>query len=142
GPGEHARSGAGWHAPRDSYTRATRGTGRFRLAAGPPCLSWRDPRWKSDLGSASRAALYDLDDGYPVGTGIRRRPCIFGDLLIAASTLTVALILAGDHSWPRRRFWLVASLTIVFGIGYTAFSESLNVFALASWTYSDWMPFV
>jgi hypothetical protein len=68
--------------------------------------------------------------------------CTFGDLLIAASTLTLALILAGDHRWPRRRFWLVASLTIVFGIGYTAFSEWLNVVARASWTYSDWMPIV
>ena len=36
--------------------------------------------------------------------------CTLGDLLIAASTLTLALILAGDHRWPRRRFWLVASV--------------------------------
>jgi len=55
-------------------------------------------------------------------------------------TLALALILAGDHSWPRRRFWLVASLTIVFGSPTLAFSGWLNVIARPSWSYSDWMP--
>ena len=66
--------------------------------------------------------------------------CTLGDLLIAVSTLTLALILAGDHAWPRRRFWPVAILTIASGIGYTAFSEWLNVVVRASWAYSEWMP--
>jgi len=60
--------------------------------------------------------------------------------LIAVTTLTFALILAGDHAWPRRRFWPVAILTIVSGVGYTAFSEWLNVVVRASWAYSEWMP--
>jgi hypothetical protein len=68
--------------------------------------------------------------------------CTLGDLLIAVSTLALALVLAGDHDWPRSRFWPVAILTIAFGVGYTAFSEWLNVVVRASWAYSDWMPVI
>jgi hypothetical protein len=66
--------------------------------------------------------------------------CTLGDLLIALSTLAVALVLAGDHTWPRGRFWPVAILTIVLGVGYTAFSEWLNVVVRAAWSYSELMP--
>jgi hypothetical protein len=68
--------------------------------------------------------------------------CTLGDLLIALSALTLALILAGDHAWPRRRFWPVAILAMTFGVGYTAFSEWLNVVVRASWAYSEWMPVI
>lgn len=37
--------------------------------------------------------------------------CTLGDLLIALTSLTLALLLAGSDSWPRDRFWLVAILT-------------------------------
>jgi hypothetical protein len=66
--------------------------------------------------------------------------CTLGDLLIALSTLAVALVLAGDHTWPRGRFWPVAIVTIVLGVGYTAFSEWLNVVVRAAWSYSELMP--
>ncbi len=68
--------------------------------------------------------------------------CTLGDLLIAASTLTLALLLVGDRRWPRERFWPTAILTIGFDLVYTVFSEWLNVVARAAWTYSDWMPIV
>jgi len=68
--------------------------------------------------------------------------CTVGDLLIVVSTLTLALVLTGEHAWPRGRFWPVAILTIAFGVGYTAFSEWLNVVVRASWAYSDWMPVI
>ena len=66
--------------------------------------------------------------------------CTLGDLLIALSSLVGALVIAGGHGWPRTWFWPVAVLTIVFGVGYTAFSEWLNVVVRASWAYSDLMP--
>jgi hypothetical protein len=66
--------------------------------------------------------------------------CSLGDLLIALSTLVLALVLTGGHSWPRGRFWPVAILTVVFGIAYTVFSEWLNVVVRAAWSYSDRMP--
>jgi hypothetical protein len=68
--------------------------------------------------------------------------CTLGDLLIALSTLMLALIIAGNASWPRGRFWQVAALAVIFGIAYTAFSEWLNVVVRASWAYSEWMPVV
>ena len=53
--------------------------------------------------------------------------CTLGDLLIALSTLTLALVLVGDSAWPARRFWPVAAAAMVLGVGYTGFSEWLNV---------------
>jgi len=66
--------------------------------------------------------------------------CTLGDLLIAANTLAVALLVAGNRAWPARRFWPVATLTIVFGVGYTIYSEWLNVSVRAAWAYSELMP--
>lgn len=68
--------------------------------------------------------------------------CTLGDLLIALSSLALALIIVGRSAWPSSRFWQVAGLTIIFGIGYTAFSEWLNVVVRASWAYSEWMPVI
>ena len=68
--------------------------------------------------------------------------CTLGDLVIALSTLVLGLVLVGDDSWPRRRFWPVAILTIVLGVGYTAFSEWLNVVVRAAWAYSELMPVI
>lgn len=66
--------------------------------------------------------------------------CTGGDILIALSTLTAALVLIGDPAWPSHRFNRVGVRTVGFGIGYTAFSEWLNAGVRANWTYSDWMP--
>lgn len=68
--------------------------------------------------------------------------CTAGDLLIALSALTLALLMARDHRWPKDRFWPVAGLTISFGLGYAVFSEWLNVDVRASWAYSEWMPVI
>jgi hypothetical protein len=68
--------------------------------------------------------------------------CTLGDLLIAASTLVLALLLVGDPHWPRVRFWPTAILTIALGLAYTIFSEWLNVARRAAWAYSEWMPIV
>jgi hypothetical protein len=68
--------------------------------------------------------------------------CALGDLLIAASTLVLALLLAGDRRWPRVRFWPIAILAIGFGLAYAIFSEWLNIVVRSSWSYSEWMPIV
>jgi hypothetical protein len=68
--------------------------------------------------------------------------CTFGDLLIALAALTLALVLAGDRDWPARRFAPVITLTVIFGFGYTVFSEWLNVAVRKSWDYSDLMPVI
>ena len=68
--------------------------------------------------------------------------CTGGDVLIALTTLTLALLLVGNRHWPRRRCASVASLTIVTGLCYTIFSEWLNIAVRAAWGYSDLMPVV
>ncbi len=69
--------------------------------------------------------------------------CTGGDILIAMSALMLALMLAG-RGWPhgppaRQR---VPVLALVFGLGYTLFSEWLNIVIRAAWAYSDLMPII
>jgi hypothetical protein len=68
--------------------------------------------------------------------------CTGGDVLIALSSLTLALLLIGDERWPRSRFVAVAIIAMVFGIAYTVFSEWLNVVVRGTWAYSEYMPVV
>lgn len=68
--------------------------------------------------------------------------CTGGDMLIALSSLVLALVLLGNGAWPEQRYKPVAALTIVFGLGYTIFSEWLNTSVQASWTYSETMPVI
>jgi hypothetical protein len=68
--------------------------------------------------------------------------CTLGDLLIALAALTFGLVLAGHCDWPLRRFAAVAALMLAFGLGYTVFSEWLNIVVRKSWAYSSLMPVV
>ena len=69
--------------------------------------------------------------------------CTGGDILISMNALMLALMLAGQ-GWPQgtstRR--TVTALTVVFGLGYTLFSEWLNIVIRAAWAYSDLMPII
>jgi methionine-rich copper-binding protein CopC len=66
--------------------------------------------------------------------------CTGGDVLIAASALMVALLLAGEADWPLAGYARVASLSLLFGLGYTLFSEWLNTAVRGSWAYAELMP--
>lgn len=68
--------------------------------------------------------------------------CLGGDLLIASASLLAVLIILNAERWPEKRFRRVAAATMSFGLGYTAFSEWLNVSVRQSWAYSDLMPTV
>ncbi|MFQ5567683.1 MAG: hypothetical protein ACE5EU_15130 [Paracoccaceae bacterium] len=67
--------------------------------------------------------------------------CTGGDILIATSTLVLALLLAGAE-WPIDRVALrrVLMLTVAFGVGYTIFSEWLNIVFREAWAYTELMP--
>lgn len=69
--------------------------------------------------------------------------CTGGDILIAMSALMLALMLAG-HGWPsvRPARQRVTILAVVFGLGYTLFSEWLNIVIRAAWAYSELMPII
>lgn len=68
--------------------------------------------------------------------------CTGGDLLIALSSLTIALFVIGQRTWPAGSFWSVAVLSILLGLAYTAFSEWLNIVIRGAWEYSNLMPVV
>lgn len=66
--------------------------------------------------------------------------CTIGDLMIAGLSLLVALALIGEAHWPRsgtRPVWL---LLLGLGVGYTIYSEWLNVSVRQSWSYRPLMP--
>jgi len=68
--------------------------------------------------------------------------CSLGDLLIAASSLLGALLLAGHSHWPEQRYWPTAIWAIAGGTTYTIYSEILNTQIRETWAYSDLMPTV
>jgi len=68
--------------------------------------------------------------------------CTVGDVMIASTTLGIALLLVGNVRFPAMGFNRVLVLAIGSGIAYTLFSEWLNVSIRQSWAYSDFMPVV
>ena len=67
--------------------------------------------------------------------------CTGGDLLIVTSTLVAALLVFG-RGWPTDRvaYRNVMITAIMLGVGYTIFSEWLNVNVRGAWAYGPWMP--
>lgn len=65
--------------------------------------------------------------------------CTLGDMLIAATTLGLALALCG-RGWPDRNWGPVAATTILLALAYTVFSEWLNISVRGAWAYRDIMP--
>ncbi|MDZ3836176.1 MAG: hypothetical protein U0S49_02245 [Rhodospirillales bacterium] len=68
--------------------------------------------------------------------------CTAGDALIALSTVMLALFLAGTPAWPTVRKGRVVVLTVALGLGYTVFSEWLNIEVRQAWAYRDLMPII
>lgn len=68
--------------------------------------------------------------------------CTGGDLLIALSSLAIALVVAGERTWPARSFWSIAVLSVLLGLAYTVFSEWLNIVIRRAWEYSNLTPVV
>lgn len=115
------QSGAGWLAAQRGYLATTGALNLIWETVQLPLYTiWAE----GTVGSKAFAVLH----------------CTGGDLLIALSALTVALIVAGVPAWPGRRFERVAMLTILGGLAYTVFSEWLNLEVRQSWAYSDLMP--
>ena len=88
--------------------------------------------------------LYTIwNDGSAAEIAFAALHCTGGDLLIATSALTIALLLVGSD-WPlsesARRKVLIIAVTI--GAGYTIFSEWLNIVIRQAWAYSDLMPVI
>ena len=68
--------------------------------------------------------------------------CTGGDVLIALSSLLLALLLVGHSRWPVNGASRVLILSLLIGFSYTAFSEWLNIEIRQSWAYNDLMPVI
>lgn len=68
--------------------------------------------------------------------------CTGGDLLIAMSSLLLALFFFGNDAWPHERIYPVFLALLAFGLGYTIFSEWLNIVVREAWAYREMMPVI
>ena len=66
--------------------------------------------------------------------------CTLGDAMIAGLSLLLALAVFAHATWPRTSVALVYMASLAFGVGYTIYSEWMNVSVRGSWAYSDLMP--
>jgi hypothetical protein len=66
--------------------------------------------------------------------------CTLGDAMIAGLSLLLALAVFARATWPRAGVGRVFMACLAFGVGYTIFSEWLNINVRGSWAYSDLMP--
>ena len=66
--------------------------------------------------------------------------CTGGDAMIATAALVVALLLTRSWHWPVQGWGRVTIVATLVGLGYTVFSEWLNVDLRQSWTYAAAMP--
>lgn len=66
--------------------------------------------------------------------------CTVGDVMIAAATLGLALIVLRAKAWPQTGFKSVWLASVALGVVYTVMSEWINVEVRGSWAYADRMP--
>ena len=65
--------------------------------------------------------------------------CTLGDLIIAAVTLALSVVLVG-RNWPNHNYLKTAVCAVVLGVAYAILSEWLNVEVRRTWAYSSMMP--
>jgi hypothetical protein len=68
--------------------------------------------------------------------------CTLGDAMIAGLSLLLALAVFARATWPHAGVARVYVASLAFGVGYTIYSEWLNISVRGSWAYSDLMPVV
>jgi hypothetical protein len=68
--------------------------------------------------------------------------CTLGDALIAAGTYLATALALWQMDWPTAAPWRGAVLVVAAGVGYTAYSEWINVYVTGGWGYREAMPLV
>lgn len=66
--------------------------------------------------------------------------CTLGDVLILLVTYEVIALLTRNRRWLRKFPWLGGAAFTLLGVGYTIFSEILNVQIRSAWEYTNLMP--
>ena len=108
-------------------------TRRYLAAAAIANLLWE----------SAQVRLYTLwRTGTPGEIAFAVLHCTAGDVLIAAMSLVLALMVVASPGWPESRFGPVMVTAIAFGTAYTVYSEHVNTAIRKSWAYSELMPIV
>lgn len=68
--------------------------------------------------------------------------CTLGDVLIGGLALLLALIVGREGAPDEWRWLRTGVLSAAFGVGYTVFSEWMNITILRIWVYAESMPTV
>lgn len=68
--------------------------------------------------------------------------CLLGDVLIATAIYLLTAIVFRDLAWPVRRPWTAGGFMLAVGLGFTVFSEWVNVYVTGAWAYQPAMPLV
>lgn len=90
---------------------------------------------------AAHVRLYTLwTEAEPAYIAFSVVHCTLGDVLIGGLALLLALIVGREGGLPEWRWLRIALLTLVCGVGYTIFSEWMNITILRSWVYGEAMP--
>jgi hypothetical protein len=79
-------------------------------------------------------------DGTPGAITFAILHCNAGDVLIAMTSVLIALLITGRSSWPTVGTARISLVATAIGVTYTVFSEWLNVSVRGSWTYAPAMP--
>jgi hypothetical protein len=88
--------------------------------------------------------LYDIwHEASPGRIAFAVLHCTVGDVLIGINSAIVAfLVVAGVYQSRTPPLWVVGLMFVVISVGYTVYSEWLNVSVRRSWGYSSLMPTV
>lgn len=68
--------------------------------------------------------------------------CTLGDLLILLVIYWGVALLSQDRHWYRSDFLVNGVLFTLLGLGYTIYSELVNVNIKGNWAYSELMPII
>ncbi len=93
-----------------------------------------------EIGHLPLYALWGDPDRWRVARYVLH--CTLGDGMIAASTYLVTALALWRMDWPAVSPWRGALLVIAAGVGYTVFSEWINVYVIGGWAYTPAMPLV
>jgi hypothetical protein len=92
------------------------------------------------LWEATQLPLYTISrDGTRRDIAVALFHCTAGDALITAVALMLAILAARFLRWPIFGGRMVLA-AVLLGLGYTVFSEWLNVRIRQSWSYTEAMP--
>lgn len=97
----------------------------------------------SVLWESAQMPLYTLwRTGTPEELVVDVLKCTVANILIATASLAVGLLVSGRMTrWARASVGTLI-VTCLAGVGYTIYSEWVNVYVKRTWAYSDLMPIV